>query len=152
MESIDITLDNKFIEILEVMKNKEIDVGGIFIQNQPHELSKEKVLEDIKISSNHIIQKVNSYFNVNETIVNQILPNDYKEGKRALVDLIFPPKKPSMYAPSRKGTRLYIMGLVNFVLTKGQDNKIRLDKIAGLFKDYRITVIIDNSSSFFNDL
>lgn len=152
LESIDITLDNKFIEILEVMKNKEIDVGGIFIQNQPHELSKEKVLEDIKISSNHIIQKVNSYFNVNETIVNQILPNDYKEGKRALVDLIFPPNKPSMYAPSRKGTRLYIMGLVNFVLTKGQDNKIRLDKIAGLFKDYRITVIIDNSSSFFNDL
>ena len=152
MESIDISLDNKFIEILEAMKNKEIDVGGIFIQNQPHELSKEKVLEDIKISSNHIIQKVNSYSNVNETIVNQILSNDYKEGKRALVDLIFPPNKPSMYAPSRKGTRLYIMGLVNFVLTKGQDNKIWLDKIAGLVKDYRITVIIDNSSSCFNDL
>ena len=57
-----------------------------------------------------------------------------------------------MYAPSRKGTRLYIMGLVNFVLTKGQDNKIWLDKIAGLVKDYRITIIIDNSISCFNDL
>lgn len=152
MESIDISLDNKFIEILEAMKNKEIIFDIIFIQNKPHELSKEKVLEDIKISSNHIIQKVNSYSNINETIINQILSNDYKEGKRALVDLVFPPNKPSMYAPSRKGTRLYIMGLVNFVLTKGQDNKIWLDKIAGLVKDYRITVIIDNSTSCFNDL
>ena len=44
------------------------------------------------------------------------------------------------------------MGLVNLVLTKGQDNKIWLDKIAGLVKDYRIIVIIDNSSSCFNDL
>jgi hypothetical protein len=57
-----------------------------------------------------------------------------------------------MYAPSRKGTRLYIMGLVNFVLNKGQDNKIWLDKIAGLDKDYRITIIIDNSISCFNNL
>ena len=151
MESIDISLDNKFIEILEAMKNREIDVGGIFIQNKPHELSKEKVQEDIKISSNHY-PKVNSYFNVNETILNQNLSNDYKEGKRALVDLIIPPNKPSMYAPSRKGTRLYIMGLVNFFLTKGKDNKIWLDKIAGLIKDYLITVIIDNPSSCFNDL
>lgn len=152
IESVDISLDNKFIEILEAMKNREISVDKIFIQNKPHELSKEKVLEDIKISSNHIIQKVNSYTNVNEAIVNQILSNDYKEGKRAVIDLIFPPNKPSMYAPSRKGTRLYIMGLVNFVLTKGQDNKIWLDKIAGLVKDYRITIIIDNSISCFNDL
>lgn len=44
------------------------------------------------------------------------------------------------------------MGLVNFVLTKGQDNKIWLDKIAGLVKDYRITIIIDNSISCFNKL
>ena len=152
MESLDISSDNKFMEILEAMKNREINIDKIFIQNKPHELSKEKVLEDIKISSNHIIQKVNSYNNVNEAIVNQILSNDYKEGKRALIDLIFPPNKPSMYAPSRKGTRLYIMGLVNFVLTKGQDNKIWLDKIAGLVKDYRITIIIDNSISCFNDL
>ena len=91
------------------MKNREINVGGIFIQNKPDELSKKKILEDIKISSNHIIQKLNSYSNVNETIVNQILSNDYKEGKRALVDLILSPNKPSMYAPSRKGTRLYTL-------------------------------------------
>ena len=152
MENIDISLDNKFIEILETMKNREVNIDKIFIQNKPHELSKEKVLENIKMSSNHIIQKVNFYSNANEAIVNQILSNDYKEGKRALIDLIFPPNKPSMYAPSRKGTRLYIMGLVNFVLTKGQDNKIWLDRIAGLVKDYRITIIIDNSISCFNDL
>ena len=118
MESLDISSDNKFMEILEAMKNREINIDKIFIQNKPHELSKEKVLEDIKISSNHIIQKVNSYNNVNEAIVNQILSNDYKEGKRALIDLIFPPNKPSMYAPSRKGTRLYIMGLVIYSVNK----------------------------------
>ena len=118
MESLDISSDNKFMEILEAMKNREINIDKIFIQNKPHELSKEKVLDDIKISSNHIIQKVNSYNNVNEAIVNQILSNDYKEGKRALIDLIFPPNKPSMYAPSRKGTRLYIMGLVIYSVNK----------------------------------
>ena len=152
VESLDISSDLKFIEILDAMKNKEANIDKIFIQNKPHELSKEKILDDIKISPNHIIQKVNSYSKENEAIVNKILSNDYKEGKRALIDLIFPPNKPSMYAPSRKGTRLYIMGLVNFVLTKGQDNKIWLDKIAGLVKDYRITIIIDNSVSCFNDL
>ena len=87
-ESIDISSD--FLEVLEMMKNREINIDKIFIQNKPHELSKEKILEDVKISSNHIIQKVNSYSKANEILVNQILSNDYKEGKKALIDLIFP--------------------------------------------------------------
>ena len=152
IEEIEISSDNKLKEILEIMRNKEANIDKIFIQNKPHELCKEKIMEDIKISSNHIIKKINSYTKDKEAIINQILSNDYKEGKKALIDLIFPPNKPSLYAPSRKGTGLYIMGLANFVFTKGQYNKIFLDKIAGLVKDYRITIIIDNSISCFNDL
>jgi len=81
MEFLEISSDNKFIEILEAMKNKEINIDKIFIQNKPHELSKEKVLEDIKISSNHIIQKVNSYTIADEAIVNQILSMIIKKEK-----------------------------------------------------------------------
>ena len=57
-----------------------------------------------------------------------------------------------MYAPSIKGTRLYLVGLVKFIITSGQDNKIWLEKKAGLKRDYRISVIIDSSKSFFNNI
>ena len=56
-----------------------------------------------------------------------------------------PPNKPSMYIPSIKGNRLYIIGLINFVLTNGKDNKIWLEKKGGLKRDYRISIIIDSS-------
>ena len=56
--------------------------------------------------------------------------------------LFLTPNKPSMYAPSIKGTKFNIIGLINFCLTNGQYNKIYLDKIAGLKRDYRISVII----------
>ena len=43
------------------------------------------------------------------------------------------------------------MGLINFCITHGQDNKIWLEKNKGLKKDYRVTVIIDSSISCFNE-
>ena len=38
MESLDISSDNKFMEILEAMKNREINIDKIFIQNKRQEL------------------------------------------------------------------------------------------------------------------
>ena len=35
----------------------------------------------------------------------------------AFFSMLLPPNKPSMYIPSIKGNRLYIIGLINFVLT-----------------------------------
>ena len=57
-----------------------------------------------------------------------------------------------MYAPSIKGTRLYLVGLVKYIITGGQDNKIWLEKKACLKKDYRVSVIIDSSKSCFNNI
>ena len=68
------------------------------------------------------------------------------------INSTFPPNKPSLYAPSVKGTKLYIIGLINFILTHRQDNKIWLEKKAGFKRDYRVTVIIDSSKSCFNEI
>ena len=50
-----------------------------------------------------------------------------------------------------KVTRLYLIELINFCLTRGQDNKIWLEKNKGIKKDYRATVIIDLSIYCFNE-
>lgn len=65
-------------------------------------------------------------------------------------ELIFAPNKPSQMAPSTKGSRLFLPGLIKFCITDGQENKIWLEKIAGLKRDYRVSIIIDVSSSCFN--
>ena len=70
----------------------------------------------------------------------------------AFFSMLLPPNKPSMYIPSIKGNRLYIIGLINFVLTNGQDSKIWLEKKGGLKRDYRISIIIDSSKSCFNEI
>ena len=70
--------------------------------------------------------------------------NELKDIKINEISIVFPPNKPSMYIPSIKGNRLNIIGLINFVLTNGQDNKIWLEKKGGLKRDYRISIIIDS--------
>ena len=67
-----------------------------------------------------------------------------------IIDDLFPPNKPTLYAPSTKGTKLNFSGLLNFFITKGQENKIWLEKKDRLQKDYRICIIIDSSRSCFN--
>jgi hypothetical protein len=66
-------------------------------------------------------------------------------------EAIFIPNKPSQMAPSTKGPMLYMPGLIRFCLTDGQENKIWLEKIAGLKRNYRVTIIIDSSYSCFSD-
>ena len=78
-----------------------------------------------------------------EKIFNNIIAS---EMKLEYIEFVFTPNKPSMYSPSTKGTRLYLMFLINFCITNGQDNKIWLEKNKGLKEDYRISVIIDSRS------
>lgn len=44
--------------------------------------------------------------------------------------LFFAPNKPSQYAPSTRGTKLYLQGFIKFCITNDQENKIWLEKIA----------------------
>ena len=67
-----------------------------------------------------------------------------------LIDDLFPPNKPTLYAPSNKGTKLNFSGLLNFFITNGQEDKIWLEKRDRLKKDYRISIVIDSSRSCFN--
>jgi hypothetical protein len=67
-------------------------------------------------------------------------------------EAIFAPNRPSQMAPSTKGSMLYMPGLIKFCLTDGQENKIWLEKIAGLKRSYRVTIVVDSSYSCFNDL
>ena len=63
-----------------------------------------------------MIKYLYSDTNENKEIIKIILSKDYKLGKRALIDLKFTPNKTSIYSPSRKVKKLYIMD--NLVLIK----------------------------------
>jgi hypothetical protein len=90
------------------------------------------------------------------------VPESFREFKQKVIsqapmfssqwtEAMFMPNKPSQMAPSTKGPMLYIPGLIKFCLTDGQENKIWLEKIAGLTRNYRVTIVVDSSYSCFND-
>ena len=133
-----------------------------FVQNKSHIPSKNKYInEDFNIKNpfstfkgDCIDNNYNSQAISEDTkIVLEKLfsSNTAAEMKLEYIDFVFPPNKPSLYSPSTKGSKLYLMGLINFCITHGQDNKIWLEKNRGLKKDYRVSVIIDSSISCFND-
>ena len=75
-------------EIFEIMKK-----SGVILINNLFEIylvnhQKKKILV------NHTFSKVNSDINVYKVITNLILSNEYERGKRALIDLMFPPNNP----------------------------------------------------------
>ena len=55
--------------------------------------------------------------------INQDIINHQKAANDQWKEVIFTPNKPSQMAPSTKGTKLYIQGLIKFCLTDGQENK-----------------------------
>ena len=145
-------INNEIEEKLISMLKSNINYKNIYIQNKPHINSKTKKIEDLKVPSNFMIQKVDIKYEIKENKLSHIFTSDIKDNKINLLDTIFPPNKATMYAPSTKGSRLYIKGLIYFILTNGQENKIWLEKKAGLKRDYRISIIIDSSRSCFNEL
>ena len=146
-------LEELQIRKYECLSNNCEDI--IFVQNNFHVQSKYKYKDNIQINSTFYPTKIEYTSEKEEnnikTIMSKIL-DSLENVQLNQINSFFPPNKPSMYAPSIKGTKFNIIGLINFCLTNGQYNKIYLDKIAGLKRDYRISVIIDSSLSCFNDI
>ena len=151
-----------FKKILNSINNERINVYDYFVQNRRHIDSKGKYkIEDISVKNPFMTlrgecydeeYKLDQIDKDTKSVLESIFTNPIaSEMKLEYIEFIFSPNKPSMYSPSTKGTRLYLMGLINFCITHGQDNKIWLEKNKGLKKDYRVSVIIDSSISCFNE-
>ena len=151
-----------FKKLIKSINSEIILSKEYFVQNRIHIPSKGKYqMEDIKVK-NPFLSITGKSDDPDYTL--DIIDKETKssleklfareitsEMKLEYIEFIFTPNKPSMFSPSNKGTRLYLIGLINFCITHGQDNKIWLEKNKGYKKDYRATVIIDSSVSCFND-
>lgn len=151
-----------YLKMLSSINNVIINKHEYFVQNRIHIPSKGKYkLEDYIVKNPFCSLRGECYaedynldtiFNETNLALEKIFNNSIaSEMKLEYIEFVFTPNKPSMYSPSTKGTRLYLMGLINFCITNGQDNKIWLEKNKGFKKDYRVSVIIDSSISCFND-
>lgn len=128
-------------------------VDSIFIKDDDIiEQSKGIVFPSFQITSNYLVNCKTDSDDKKLNDLNQDIISHQKAANEQWKEVIFTPNKPSQMAPSTKGTKLYIQGLIKFCLTDGQENKIWLEKIAGLKRNYRVTVVIDASNSCFNEL
>ena len=152
MEKCDLDQKN-LLNILEYLKYS-IDDPDFYLKNRPHVSSNiNKIKErDFPLIHLFLVKTINLSTSIDEKLLDKLSKFENRGVLLDLIDIIFPPNKPSMYAPSVKVTRLYLVGLVKFIITGGQDNKIWLEKKAGLKRDYRISVIIDSSKSCFNNI
>ena len=127
----------------------------VFVQNNYHIQSKNKYKEEMKLNTIFYPSKID-YKDENEENRIKLSLSKILEPLESIqlnqMASFFPPNKPSTYAPSIKGTKFNILGLMNFCLTNGQYKKIYLEKIAGLKRDYRISIVIDSSISCFSDI
>ncbi|CAF1370600.1 unnamed protein product [Didymodactylos carnosus] len=85
-----------------------------------------------------------------DTILQQIeqkLETDISELVRTMEDYIFPAYKPTQSLPDTRGNRLYIPGIVKFICTQGQYNRICLNQIGTQKPEYRIALRLDQSVS-----
>ena len=121
----------------------------IFVQINQAEKPQKNIPSNMNNILNCFSSKVSEKNNNSETFLNEFEKNLSIYNQKSIED-IFPPNKPTLYAPSTKGTKLYLSGLLNFLITKGQENKIWLEKKDRLKKDYRVCVVIDSSRSCFN--
>ena len=135
----------------KIINNCYIQDIKVFVKLKNVEKSNEKVIlpsfnilnyYEIPIPEAELDYNVDSFLKE----FNENLPNITQHQ----IDDIFPLNKPTLYAPSTKGTKLNISGLLNFFMTHGQEAKIWLEKKERLKRDYRITVIVDSSKSCFN--
>ncbi|CAF1665116.1 unnamed protein product, partial [Adineta ricciae] len=66
---------------------------------------------------------------------------------RAMEDYVLPAYKPTQSLPDTRGSRLYIPGIVKFICTQGQYNRIYLNQIGSQKPEYRIALLLDQSVS-----
>jgi hypothetical protein len=121
-------INNEIEEKLISMLKSNINYKNIYIQNKPHINSKTKKIEDLKVPSNFMIQKVDIKYEIKENKLSHIFTSDIKDNKINLLDTIFPPNKATMYAPSTKGSRLYIKDLIYLFLQMVKKIKYGLKK------------------------
>ena len=145
--------EKKLMNILGYLKYS-YDDHDFYLKNRELNPSNINKLKEREIDLIHpfIVKSINLSSEIDEKKLEELSRFENKGIILDLIDTIFPPNKPSMYAPSIKGTRLYLVGLVKYIITGGQDNKIWLEKKAGLKRDYRVSVIIDSSKSCFNNI
>ncbi|UJR19122.1 hypothetical protein I4U23_022252 [Adineta vaga] len=79
--------------------------------------------------------------------IEQQLEEYISELVRALEDYILPAYKPTQSLPDTRGSRLYIPGIVKFICTQGQYNRIYLNQIGSQKPEYRIALLLDQSVS-----
>ncbi|EAY07434.1 hypothetical protein TVAG_419760 [Trichomonas vaginalis G3] len=70
---------------------------------------------------------------------------------QARVSNSFEPNKPTQFAQSTKGSNISIKGYIQFLITQGQEQRIYLEKNAGLVLSQSLFVVIDGSISCFNE-
>ncbi|CAF3715926.1 unnamed protein product [Rotaria socialis] len=66
---------------------------------------------------------------------------------RTMEDYVLPAYKPTQSLPDTRGSRLYIPGIVKFICTQGQYNRIYLNQIGSQKPEYRIAILLDQSVS-----
>lgn len=66
---------------------------------------------------------------------------------RVMEECILPAYKPTQSLPDTKGNRLHIPGIVRYLCTQGQYNRIYLNQIGSPKAEYRIAIILDQSVS-----
>ncbi|CAF4200932.1 unnamed protein product, partial [Rotaria sp. Silwood2] len=66
---------------------------------------------------------------------------------RTMEDYVLPAYKPTQSLPDTRGSRLYIPGIVKFICTQGQYNRIYLNQIGSQKPEYRIALLLDQSVS-----
>ena len=107
------------LEIINFLKYSILDEKfqkEFYLLNEPHKPSNidSKILEkEIEVKPHFKIKSVSG------EKIDKLTEFDIKGINTDLFDNIFPPNKPSMYCPSVKGTRLYIVGLVKYMITGG---------------------------------
>ena len=142
--------------LIKYIINKKIPnySNKFYIKNKFSNSSKEIEISKIKLKNSYLTTKIETNKNEENLLksLNLLINSDSFNFKQNLLNIIFPPNKPTTFSPSIKGSRLYILGIINFVLSQGQNNNIWLEKNSGLKRDYRITLIIDSSKSCFNEI
>ncbi|EAY22716.1 hypothetical protein TVAG_476450 [Trichomonas vaginalis G3] len=63
----------------------------------------------------------------------------------------FEPNKPTQFSQSTKGSNISIKGYIQFLVTQGQEQRIYLERNAGLVLSHSLFVVIDGSISCFNE-
>ncbi len=98
---------------------------NILSENYKYDLSIIKITQNFMVKNIKNIEKEENIIDISKE--NNFIEN-LPEINNQLKNSIFVPNKPTIYAPSNRGNRLYLLGLINFCLTNGQDNNIWLEK------------------------